>query len=137
MHPQQPIEHAAASRILVVDDDRALTTTLAQIYVAEGFVVDVANDVPEALARARAACPALVILDLQLGEKDGFDFIEEFRTEPGHANVPIVIGSGSGDLLRLRRRLEGAGVVMVMRKPYDIDALLSAAAGLVRLSHRP
>jgi two-component system, NtrC family, nitrogen regulation response regulator NtrX len=125
---------AALSRILIVDDDRALTRTLAQIYTSAGFGVDVANDAAEALASAQAAPPALLLLDLYLGDTNGLDFIDVFRRQPGCASVPIVLGSGSRDIERARSRMASAGVVMLMRKPYDIDMLLSAATQLVKVA---
>jgi DNA-binding response OmpR family regulator len=125
---------AASSRILIVDDDRALTTTLAQIYTAAGYDVDVANDAAEALACIRAAPPALLMLDLYLGDTNGLDFIDVFRQQPACASVPIILGSGSGDIQRVRSRMASLGVVMLMRKPYDIETLLTAATELVEVT---
>ena len=134
MHPQHT-EPSARARVLVVDDDRSVTDTLAQVLASETVAVDVANDPMEGLAQARQRCPSLIIVDLHLPGMDGYAFIEACRATPECAEVPIFLATGSGDAVTARHHLEDKGIVLLLPKPYDLDALTAAVEGAIR-SHR-
>jgi CheY-like chemotaxis protein len=121
--------------VLVIDDEPSLTTTLTRVLSSEGFVVDVANDGAQGLARARQHRPSVVIVDLHMPVMDGYAFLDAFRHVPGCADVPIILATGSRDIALARQRIEGKGVVLLMPKPFDLDTLLTAVEGAVR-SHR-
>jgi two-component system, chemotaxis family, chemotaxis protein CheY len=128
MDPRHP---ADASRILVVDDDVALTATLAQVLGGSGYIVDVAHNGREALQRARAQLPALVLLDVQMPIMDGYEFLDAFREVAAWSEIPIVLETGGADMIEARRRSEGKGVVVLMPKPLDLETLLTAIESLV------
>ena len=69
------------SRILLVDDDTELTDMLSQYLANEGFTVDSAHDGETALALARSGRFDLVVLDVMLPGKNGFDVLRELRTQ--------------------------------------------------------
>ena len=64
------------ARVLVVDDEPTIATSVAARLRAEGFTVDVAHDGPSAVASAEAQRPDLVVLDVML---PGFDGLEVCR----------------------------------------------------------
>ena len=72
---------ATMSRILIVDDDRALCGLLAEYLQREGFVVDVAHDGETALAQLQnqTTRPDLLILDVMMPGRDGLDTLRELR----------------------------------------------------------
>ena len=123
------------SRVLVVDDDRALTSTLAKAFGYEGFDVAVAHDGIEALELASEAPPAVVVMDLQMPIMDGFEFLAAFRGPPCNSTAPVVLATGS-DVGEARRRTDGMGVVVLLPKPLDLDALIATVVALTR-SHGP
>jgi two-component system response regulator CpxR len=69
------------NRILLADDDAELTEMLAQYLAAEGFSVEAAHDGEAALARARSGAFDLVVLDVMMPHKNGFDVLRELRTQ--------------------------------------------------------
>ena len=131
MPPQAP-DAAAPARILVIDDDPALLTTLSRILASEGFGVEVATDGAEGLARARAQPPTVVLLDLHLPVLDGYAFLEAFRSLPACAEVPVVLMTGSQDTASARRRITARRVVVLLAKPFDVDTLLATVRGAAR-----
>ena len=124
----------APRRVLVVDDDPALMTTLVTILVSEGFQVDVASDGTEGLERARAQPPAVVLLDLHMPGMDGYAFLDAFRGMPACAEVPVILMTGSQDTATARRRITAGSVVLLLPKPFDLGTLLAATRGAVRSS---
>ena len=75
-------------RILVVEDDATIRDTLTFNLKKEGYVVTVAHDGSEALARARSSRPDLILLDLMLPELNGLEVCRILRQE---GNVPIIM----------------------------------------------
>jgi CheY-like chemotaxis protein len=135
MHPQHT-QPPARARVLVVDDDRAVTDTLAQVLASETVAVDVANDPMEGLAQARQHCPSLIIVDLHMPGMDGYAFIEACRATPECAEVPIFLATGSGDAAAVRCRIDGKGIVLLLPKPFDLDTLTAAVEGAIRSHSR-
>jgi DNA-binding response OmpR family regulator len=127
---------AAAARILVMDDDPALLTTLTTILASQGFEVDTATDGAEGLAHARERCPALVILDALMPVLDGYAFLDAFRALPACADVPVILMTGTRESGAARQRLATRGVVMQIAKPFDLDTLLAAVRGALRSRQR-
>jgi two-component system response regulator CpxR len=93
MEAMQP---AAAPRILIVDDDRALCGLLAEYLRREGFVVDLAHDGETALTQLRnpALRPDLLILDVMMPGRDGLDTLRELRMQH---RLPVIMLSAKGE----------------------------------------
>jgi len=84
------------SRILLVDDDRALTGLLAEYLQREGFTVDVAHDGDSALAQLRnpARRPDLLVLDVMMPGRDGLETLRELRLQH---RLPVIMLSARGE----------------------------------------
>src|ERR1043165_8109658 len=78
-------------KILVVDDEPDALELIQYNLKAAGYDVVTAADGEEALKKARAAQPALVILDVMLPEVDGLEVCKTLRREPATATVPIIM----------------------------------------------
>jgi DNA-binding response OmpR family regulator len=80
-------------RILVVEDERAISEPLAKLLARDGFEVTVAATVAEALAEFSSLPPDLILLDLNLPDGDGRDVAREIRRSSG---VPIIMLTARG-----------------------------------------
>jgi two-component system alkaline phosphatase synthesis response regulator PhoP len=78
-------------RILVVDDDREIVRLLRAYLEQNGFQVLTAYDGERALQALRAERPDLVVLDLMLPDRDGWDVTRIVRGDPVIANIPILM----------------------------------------------
>lgn len=124
-------------RILVVDDNADAAESLAELLELDGHEVFCAGDGREALDAARAHQPELILLDIGLPGKNGYEVAKELRAAPDLKQPVLVAISGygqDGD----RERSQEAGFQHHLVKPVDfvaIQALLeslepSAAGGL-------
>src|SRR3989344_3052625 len=77
--PGTPRHSIPMSRILLADDDTELTDMLGQYLAGEGLSVEVAHDGEAALAKARAGRVDLMVLDVMMPKKNGFDVLRELR----------------------------------------------------------
>src|SRR4051812_23206679 len=78
-------------RILVVDDEPDALELIEFNLKAAGFNVDTAGDGDEAIAKAKAVLPNLILLDLMLPKVDGLDVCRILRRDPNTASIPILM----------------------------------------------
>jgi two-component system, OmpR family, response regulator MtrA len=112
-------------RVLVVDDDAALSEMLTIVLRNEGFDSRVCPTGDRALAEFRDYRPDVVLLDLMLPGKDGIDVCKEIRAESG---VPIVMLTGKGDTIDIVVGLESGADDYVVKpfKPKELVARIRA-----------
>jgi DNA-binding response OmpR family regulator len=115
-------------RILVVDDEPAITELLQYHLERNGYQVVVAHDGREALRLARGSHPDLVVLDLMLPELDGLDVCRELRRE---STVPIImLTARDGEVDR------GVGLELgaddYVTKPFSVRELIARVKAVLR-----
>ena len=115
-------------RILIVEDDAALSQVVCDILVFEGFEVELVTDGDLAVSRAAQFMPDLVLLDLTLPGRSGFELCEVLRRS-GRAGVIILTARGQkADKVRGL----GLGADDYVTKPFDVDELLARIRAVIR-----
>src|SRR5437867_573494 len=107
-------------KILVVDDDEASRQGLASLVSGWGHSVDQAADGEEALAKARAALPSVVITDLVMPKLDGLALLRALQEELPFATVILLSGQGSIDTAVTALK---EGAYDFLTKPVDVARL--------------
>lgn len=116
------------SRILVVEDDTRLATTLERVLTTEGHQVELAGDGLEALRRAREQPFDLVVLDIMLPSLDGVGVCRRLRAT---AQVPILLLTALGGTDERVRGLD-AWADDHLVKPFAYEELLARVRALLR-----
>jgi two-component system, OmpR family, response regulator MprA len=119
---------AGARRILVVDDDPMVATTVQRVLRPEGYEVDVALGGAEALEQARVHRPDLVVLDLMMPGIDGLEVCRRLRANGDLPILMLTARSGTAD--RVRGLDSGADDYLV--KPFAYAELLARVRALLR-----
>jgi DNA-binding response OmpR family regulator len=114
--------------ILVVDDDRKIAALVRAYLEREGYRVIAAADGREAVERARAERPMLIVLDLMLPELDGFEVLRRVRDE---ADVPILMLSARSSLPERIIGLE-RGADDYLPKPFSPAELVVRVKAILR-----
>ncbi len=104
--------------ILVVDDDREVVRLMRAYLEQSGFEVLVAYDGETALHSLRRDKPDLLLLDIMLPDRDGWDITRTVRGDPGLANIPIIMLTARIDTIDKVVGLE-LGADDYVTKPYD------------------
>jgi two-component system, OmpR family, response regulator ChvI len=115
-------------RVLVVDDDRGLSTVLAAALGDEGFAVTVADDGLAGVRRFEADGADLIILDVLMPEMDGLEVCRRIRRK---SKVPIVLLSSRGDEVDRVTGLE-TGADDYVTKPFSTRELVARIRALER-----
>jgi len=120
-------------RVLVVDDDTALSEMLGIVLRNEGFEPVFCADGDKALAAFRDSKPDLVLLDLMLPGKDGIDVCRQIRGESG---VPIVMLTAKSDTVDIVVGLE-SGADDYIVKPFKPKELVARVRARLRRPQEP
>src|SRR3989475_10288119 len=124
---------ASARRILVVDDDPMVATTVQRVLRPEGYEVEVALGGAQALEQARAQRPDLVVLDLMMPGIDGLEVCRQLRASGDLPILMLTARSGTAD--RVTGLDTGADDYLV--KPFVYAELLARVRALLRRTPPP
>jgi DNA-binding response OmpR family regulator len=113
-----------AHKILIVDDEPNIVISLEFLMKKEGFEVAVANDGEEALAKVASFFPDLMLLDVMMPKKSGFEVCEALRADPANANLQIVMLTAKGRDTEVAKGL-AIGADAYMTKPFSTKELVA------------
>ena len=122
------------SRVLIVEDDRAIALGLRLNLRKEGHEVDIAHDGEEGLRKALEPGIDLVVLDVMLPGRNGFELLKELRRRGSHASVLMLTAKSleSDKILGLK-----LGADDYLAKPFGLGELLARVEALLRRRPAP
>lgn len=120
-----------SGRVLVVEDDEALSSLLKYNLEKEGYDVAVAVDGDEALLQAEETPPDLVILDWMLPRQPGIEVCRRLRLRNETRNTPIVMLTARGEENERIRGLD-TGADDYITKPFSMSELLARLRAVMR-----
>jgi two-component system nitrogen regulation response regulator NtrX len=105
--------------VLIIEDDADSRQAIAEALGDAGYETRMAGDGQAAIDQLQIKDPpALVLVDSWMPRVSGAEFLDWLQTRPEHRNIPVVITSGDFEPVQHPR------AIAVLRKPYDLDALL-------------
>jgi DNA-binding response OmpR family regulator len=110
-------------KLLVVDDDPNVIEILTECLRSKGYETESAADGDEALAKYDRFRPDLVVLDVSLPKKDGFEVCDTIRARDVHRDVPVIMISADSIQESMVRGLR-AGAQDYLKKPFSLKEML-------------
>jgi DNA-binding response OmpR family regulator len=123
-----PSDTCLVASILVIDDDREMVELLAQSLAQEGFATRTAGSGEEGIEEARAARPALILLDVTLPGINGFEVLRRLRRE---SDVPVIMLTARGEEVDRIVGLE-IGSDDYLPKPFSVRELIARINAILR-----
>jgi CheY-like chemotaxis protein len=121
--PVSPVSPGAIT-ILVVDDDLANLALAEALLQAEGFQVRVAIDAATTFKALEAVTPALILMDIQLPEVDGWELTRRLKADPATSAIPVIAITAYGKAGDAQKAQQ-AGFVEYLSKPVSTRELPS------------
>ena len=116
------------NNILIIDDDKELCTLIKRSVLSEDIEADFCITGKEGLKQLKEKTYQLVILDVMMPGMDGFETLEQIRTE---SSLPILMFTSKNDSASKVRGLR-AGADDYLTKPFDMDELIARIVSLIR-----
>lgn len=117
-------------KILIVDDEPNIVISLEFLMKKEGFEVAVAIDGEEALAKVDSFRPDLVLLDVMMPKKSGFEVCEALRADPEKAGLLVVMLTAKGRETEVAKGL-AIGADAYVTKPFSTKDLVVKVKGML------
>ncbi|MFZ5586428.1 MAG: response regulator transcription factor [Thermodesulfobacteriota bacterium] len=118
--------------VLIVDDDPDLVEAVAMNLAAKGFAVGKAYDGVEAWDSIKSRRPDLIVLDVMMPRKDGYQVCDELKKDPAWKDIPVIMLTAVGAAVPNTTYSHQEGMKLLaddyIAKPVDLDKL----AGMVK-----
>lgn len=112
-------------QVLIAEDDRFLGNVLKTKLQQEGFDVRLAVDGEDALAQIDAAQPDILLLDVIMPKKNGFDVLAELRIKKGGAQVPVIILSNLGQEDDVKRGMALGAIDFLVKSDHSLQEVVN------------
>jgi CheY-like chemotaxis protein len=122
-----------AQVVVVVDDDARVREAFVDMLTDAGFRAVGFGDGREALGSLGRVDPDLIILDLMMPAMDGADFLAQLRAQPAAREIPVLIVSGIGRLVRgiAPEQARSQNIRGVISKPVEYATLISEVSYII------
>ncbi|MDP2967044.1 MAG: response regulator [bacterium] len=113
-----------AKMILLIEDEEIMVNLLQRKLTQEGYEISVARDGEEGLKLMREALPDLVLLDIIMPKKGGFEVMEVMQKDKKIREIPVIIISNSGQPVELDRAKELGAKDWLIKTDFDPQEVL-------------
>src|SRR5438034_7304788 len=127
------IELMAPQRLLVVEDDPGVRTTIVTCLELEGYTVDAASSTKEAIDRLSATSYPIVISDIYIDDRTGLDVLDAARRKDPTCSVILMTARGTMETVMAATR---GGAFDYIAKPFDLDRMLETVKRAEASRHR-
>ncbi|PCI19702.1 response regulator [Candidatus Wolfebacteria bacterium] len=110
--------------ILVAEDDKYLMKAFKDKLEREGFGVNIAVDGEQAILELKKEQPDLILLDLVMPIKNGFEVLEEIKLSDEYKNIPVIILSNLGQGSDIKKGLELGAVDYLIKSDFTIHSIV-------------
>lgn len=123
-------------KVMIVDDEPNILLSVEFLMQREGHEVVTARDGQEAIELLAAAKPDLMILDVMMPRKNGFEVCNEVRADPGFADMPILMLTAKGREAEIKKG-ESLGADAYITKPFSTHELVAKVQALLEGQRSP
>ncbi len=119
-----------ARRVLIADDEANIVTSLEFLMQQSGYEVRVARNGDEALAAIEAFEPDLVLLDVMMPRRNGYEVLQAIRADPARRSIRVVLLTAKGRDVDVEKGL-GLGADAYVTKPFATRELVARVKSLL------
>jgi len=121
------------AKILIIEDDLVLQKALADYLSAEGFEIEVASDGETGEKMAISEKPDLILLDIILPKKDGFEVLRSVRDEEKTQKIPIVLLTNLDSINDVEKALELGATTYLVKADYKLEEVTAKVKELLNI----
>jgi len=111
-------------KILIIEDDATLRNVLSEFLESEGFAVAMASDGEEGIELANNSKPDLILLDIIIPKKNGFEVLKEIKGNKDISDIPVILLTNLGSLDDIEKALELGATTYLVKGDYQIKEIV-------------
>lgn len=119
-------------KILFIEDESALQRAATQILSEEGYQMFSALDGEIGIRLAREEKPDLILLDIILPKKDGFEVLQELKSDEATKNIPVVILTNLEGSTDVERALELGATTYLVKTNYRLEEVVEKVKTILK-----
>lgn len=112
-----------SKKILIIEDDPILQKAIQEYLISDGFKSLIASDGEEGIKMARSEVPDLILLDIILPKKNGFEVIKEVKEDLKTKNIPVILLTNLGSLSDIEKALELGASTYLVKSDYGLEEI--------------
>ncbi len=120
-----------SGHVLLIEDEPNIIEAIRFILSRDGWRVDTHSDGSTAMDAIRARSPDLIVLDVMLPNRSGYDILNDLRSQPEYRDLPVLMLTARGQK-KDRELAEKLGASRFMTKPFSNLAVLETVRELVK-----
>ena len=113
-----------AKKILIIEDEEVLISVLKKKLIREGYDISVAKNGVEGLAKMKKDRPDLILLDIVMPVKGGFEVMEEMVKDEELKDIPVIIISNSGQPVEIEKAKKLGADDWLIKTEFDPQEVL-------------
>jgi DNA-binding response OmpR family regulator len=117
------MDNSQKQKILIIEDDRSLQAALVETLAQDGYETTSAFDGEEGLQKAQSENPNLILLDLILPKKDGFEVLAEIKNGPSK-NIPVLILTNLEEIDNVQRALDLGAKTFMVKSDFSLKDII-------------
>ncbi len=111
-------------KILLAEDDKFLSTAMGDKLTREGFMVLHASNGVEAVVIAKAEHPDLILLDIIMPQKTGFEVLTELRLDPATHDIPVIVLSNLGQEVDIKKARDLGAIDYLVKSDVEMKTVV-------------
>lgn len=111
-------------KILIIEDDANLRNVLEEFFEAEKMLVKTASDGESGLKSLRDFLPDVVLLDIILPKKDGYEIIKEIKSDEKIKDIPVILLTNLGGLNDIEKALALGATTYLVKGDYQVKEIV-------------
>lgn len=123
-------------KIVFIEDEPLLQKTAGETLRQEGFDVRSALDGEAGLALVKSFKPDLVLLDIVLPKKNGFEVLEEIKKDPDTKDIPVVVLTNLEGSADVEKVLESGAMTYMVKANYNLEEIVARVKSILEASGR-
>ena len=120
-------------KILIVEDDAILQKTLKEYLVNAGFDITTASNGEEGVSMTKSVDPDLILLDIILPKKDGYEVINDLKGDQSTKNIPIILLTNLGSIDDVQKALDLGATTYLIKADYKLAEIESKIRSTLRI----
>lgn len=113
-----------AQKVLLIEDEEALRHVLSKKLEKEGYEVILAEDGEVGMEKLRSEKPDMILLDIMLPKKDGYQVIDEIHADEELRKTPVLVISNSGQPVELERIMEKGACGYIVKADFTPEEVI-------------